>query len=502
MKPGLWLAAVMCTCAVVPAHAQEEDRIDQFFSQIDTNDDDTLSLAEMKAQAWLELEEDTSEREKLVAWRAYLIDLLVADTDEDLSVTRKEFRDYINAMQSDVKIRFTAADWSTYRKEYLDPFFSVSLKEGDKDQDGALGKAEYTALAHFGEEDFSEADKDKDGKVTTEEYRALVKGYLSDYYDFEGEVPKGIKDSFAACDTNGDKLVSKSEWKAAMHDPKDGAANWWGVYVVFLAADTNEDNTIDFDEYVFFGQNQRAGTKHKLYPMDRKAALDEVWGAVDTNKDGSISRAELLAQFLDDEGVGEEFDGADTNKDEMLSRDEFWQILKAQIEPLGYEFPDQDPEGLGSNAVREVDAEFTLYTKAGRNWTHRQSSNYDGVEFVNYTRVEVIKVEDDHAVVAITLMDKDRKALPGRKPREAKILFKKEPAAGDAETAPKDLGRKSIEVEAGTFDCTGIEVTVETEAGKTTTTSWSHAAHTRLIVKSESRSETGTNSIELVEFNE
>ncbi len=98
------------------------------------------------------------------------------------------------------------------------------LAAADTDHDGVLTSAEWTA-AGWQAETFTALDLDGDGSFTKAEYRAV-----------RDEVKAGVTDArakLAAADSNGDGAWSKEEWAAAGFDAEN-----------FAALDTNKNGSI------------------------------------------------------------------------------------------------------------------------------------------------------------------------------------------------------------------------------------------------------------------
>lgn len=516
MKASYWLCLLIGAVACGPAFAQEEDDIDSYFSQIDASKDNEITLEEMKNHAWSDLAEDASERDKVIAWGPHIIDFLLADADDGNVVTRKEFRAYIDAMQGETRTKFSKKDWAFYQKDYLNPYIELSLKEADKDGDKALSKEEYNTLSDADPEEFAEVDVNEDGKLTSDEYKQVIKKYLNEFYDFEntdtpaGEVDAEVKEKFDQFDADGDGKITEAEWKTAMTQPDTAQAEWWGLYLVLLVVDLDDNDTVEVSEFAKFAADQSEGVKPKLMPADREAFLDYVWKATDTDKDGKIVLKEYLALAPADHGAiyEEEFNGMDSDTSGDVSRDELWTSFKQHLgdyEIVEGEAPSDDtttetPDD-GSTDTSD-DPMWDLYKKEGRSWMYKTVSRYAGMENVNYMKYEVVKVAADHAMLKVTMLDKDKNPMPGMTPTESKIEFKS--AAGGNGEGPKvtDLGEKTVTVEAGEFEAKGTEVIVESTAGTTTSTTWSHKKYPSLIVKNESKSDAGSSTMELAEFNE
>ena len=501
MRVRFWMCLLLSAVVCGPAFAQEDDDIDKYFNGIDTDENDKLSIDEMKGHAYTELAEDASDRDKLIAWGPHIIDFVLADSDDDLSVTRKEFRDYIAAMQGEAKITFSAKDWAFYQKDYLDPYIAATMKAADKDGDDALSKDEYNTLSDASPEEFAEVDLNKDGKITGAEYKEVIKQYLIDYYDFQGdntEDPELVKTRFNGIDKNTDGSISVAEWKEHALQPDASAADWSGLYLVFLVVDTNDDLKISLEEFTQFGEDQRNNVKPKLKPVDREALLDQFWEATDSNEDGKLNREEYVAKApAGSEALyGAEFDEMDVDESGDASRDEVWNSFKQHFG--SYDIIEEETKDETTEDETSGGGDWDLYKKEGRSWMYKSVSNYGGTETVNFMKYEVIKVGKHHAILKATMLDKDKQPQPGMEPTETRINFVTESDESTDGPEVKDLGEKTMKVEGGEFECKGVEVTVD----ETTTTSWMHKKYPALIVSVNSKGEAGSSSMELVEFNE
>ncbi|MBZ0134774.1 MAG: hypothetical protein K8I27_00205 [Planctomycetes bacterium] len=503
MKAGYLLCLLAGAAFCGPVFAQEEDDIDQYFSGIDTGKDDKISVDEMKAAAYADLEADAGTRDKLIAWAPHVIDFVLADADDDRVVTRAEFRAYITAAQNGEPLKFSTKDWDFYQKDYLDPYISETMKAADKDGDKALTKEEYNTLSDATPDEFAEVDTNGDGKLTGDEYKQVIKKYLNDYYEVEGTGDgqnEELKKRFAGFDADGDGKISAAEWKASTTKPDSAKADWWGLYLALLVIDTNDDLGVDLSEFASFAADQEKGVKPKLLPSDRTGFEDLVWKETDTDKNGTLSRAEYVAAAPEGGAkiYGDEYDGMDADKDGEVTRDELWQSFKVHL--TDYEIVKEKAGDVGDNAADPV---WDLYKKVGRTWTHKIVSVFGAHETVSWSKYEVLKVNADHAVVRVTTLDENQQPVEGVEPMETKISFKSA-TGGEPGDAPKtiDLGEKTITVEAGEFEAKGTEITVEAAGTKSTTTSWTHKKFLALIVKSESKSAGGSSTMELVAFSE
>ena len=505
MKASFWLCLLIGLMVSTPAFAQEEDDIDRYFSTVDADGDDKISAEEMKSQAEGEVGPDATKRDKLIAWGPFIRDFVLADTDDDRSVTRKEFRDYVNAIQGEEKIKFSKEDWAYYQENYLDVYIADSMTAADKDGDKALSKDEFNTLSDADPEEFVELDVDGNGKVTGDEYKTVVKKYLAEYYEFEEgegeatdapEVDEETLARFKEFDTDGDGNLSVAEWKSHMTGPDSAKADWWGLYLVHLVVDSNDDSNIDLAEFAKFAADQPKGIKPKLMPSDRKAFLDTVWKETDGDSDGKISRAEYVAIAPDGAAAiyGEEFDGMDADKSGDVTRNELWSSFKQHLGD--YELVEEEegdttdeqpekPEGGEGKIDREA---YALYLKKGRTWLIKSVSDVPGMgETVTFTKWEVLEVGDTSATCKMSTLDKDQNETYST---EIVIEFK---AAGDLpEGAPEvEVKEETLTVEAGEFECY-----VTTTSDNTT---WASKKYPGLLVKSVTKGDYPITT-ELVDF--
>ena len=468
----------------------------QFYMDIyDADEDGKISRAEVKKAAE-ENAEDDSEIKKLEAYGDALVEFLAADDNGDDTVTKDELTKYFKLIYAGKKPKLTAKDWKTIESVYLDPDLALVLKEHDKDGDKQFNKDEAKAIKIEGEA-FTTIDADKDGKLSADELKAAYKQMMSGTYEIEAgeaavdpeekpevppEIMKKAKAAFGEWDTDGDGFATKAEVKAL--GKGEETANWWGRYIGFLAMDTDDDLKVSFDEFLAAGLAGRAGKKGKLYPADKKEACKEVWAELDGDSDGKVTEAEWKKMFPN----SDEYAGADTDKNGDLSQDEFWTLLKPNLEG-SFEFmekdkPSKSDSGNGGTEEKPADDQgsndgdtdaWALYKKKGRSWTYK----IDAPGMVMYSKTEVLEVAEDHAKIRSSTLDKDGNAFMGMKPIESEVKFTKSDGGADVEAPEMRKVEKTIKVEAGEFECVGYA------AGDAEPEVWVSKKYTGLIVKSK-----------------
>ena len=104
---------------------------------------------------------------------------------------------------------------------------------------------------------FQAADTNQDGKIMLDEFKQHAK-----------------QETFKNIDRNGDKKIDKQEWKAAAPSPQ-AESN-------FESVDRNSDTSVSFLEF-----SEKA---------DKNYNYDEVFNALDRNRDGSLAPDEFNAR--------------------------------------------------------------------------------------------------------------------------------------------------------------------------------------------------------------
>ena len=104
---------------------------------------------------------------------------------------------------------------------------------------------------------FHAADTNRDGKITLDEFKQHAK-----------------QEAFKNIDRNGDKKIDRQEWKVTTPSPR-AESN-------FESVDKNRDHAVSFLEF-----SEKA---------DKNYNYDEVFNALDRNRDGSLAPDEFNAR--------------------------------------------------------------------------------------------------------------------------------------------------------------------------------------------------------------
>ena len=104
---------------------------------------------------------------------------------------------------------------------------------------------------------FQAADTNQDGKITLDEFKQYAR-----------------LEAFKNIDQNGDRKIDKQEWKAAVPTPQAGGD--------FEAVDKDRDKAVSFLEF--------------SEKTDKNYTYDEMFNALDRNRDGSLAPDEFNAR--------------------------------------------------------------------------------------------------------------------------------------------------------------------------------------------------------------
>lgn len=152
---------------------------------------------------------------------------------------------------------------------------------------------------------------------------------------------------FQRVDTDNSNTISKDELAAAISSaPGASSASGPSVEALFAHIDTNGDGAIDQSENNAFLQAQQTqpgqhahrghgGHRHHA-AADPAGAAAAVFGAVDSDGDGSISKSDLLGAFPqhdDTTAIDQLFADADADGDGLISQADLASSLQRHLPP-------------------------------------------------------------------------------------------------------------------------------------------------------------------------
>lgn len=304
------------------------------------------------------------------------------------------------------------------------------------------------------------------------------------------EVQREVDQWFSVMDTDGNGVISLPELKAhalkvskAENDQSMEFLPYYGLSLAwFLAADKDGNLEVSKDELtqLLTLSKQEREYKPELSESNLKKLEQEYFGPMadaiiklaDRDGDGNVSRAEADAMdggpAIDDT----EWNKLDTNRDGKISREELIAGFRVEL-ATDYKLPEAKK------------AEHELLRK-GRVWVLRTESEEDGKQEVSHERHEVIRVEDGVATLRRTRMDADEKPIGEPLEYKEEVLTPVEPRGK----------RETIKVKAGEFEC----ALAETAAGGTVLRVWESVRYSGLTVKSFVQIGGRRTTIELVRF--
>lgn len=248
---------------------------EEMFKAVDSNSDNTIDKAELTAFQQVQ-QSDSSQGGTSVD------DLFATmDTDNDGAISR---------LESDAQIARLAQQMETRQRN------------GESDPAAALKDKVFTT-----------ADQNGDGAISQDELTTM----LAD----SGQDGTDVAQMFAALDANQDGSISKSESDTAIDEagrqrhaqgapppppPSDtsSSSETTSSTTIFDAMDTNEDGTVSASELLAALASGKSSSSDSSSSDSSSStssasadssAVTKIFDAMDTNEDGSVSKAELEA---------------------------------------------------------------------------------------------------------------------------------------------------------------------------------------------------------------
>jgi calmodulin len=210
----------------------------------------------------------------------------------------------------------------------------AAFKRFDRNNDGALDKAELSAALKSSGQSYSDVevdaifslgDSDGDGEVSLQEFVVLMSPSSSEILNKLRSSFKSIQDvkaAFKRIDTDNDGLLSKQEMltsKGSKYDSEE-------VNAIFLLGDVNGDDQLDLGEFIGLMYPPATEIISKLSASFKNIEdVKMAFKMLDADGDGSITKQEMgsSGHKFSNEQVEALFALGDVNDDGALDLDEF-----------------------------------------------------------------------------------------------------------------------------------------------------------------------------------
>ena len=239
-----------------------------------------------------------------------------------------------------------AAIVTKFRSQYknLDNVIAA-FKRFDRNNDGALDKAELSQAMKSSGQSYSDievdaifslGDSDGDGEVSLQEFVALMSPSASEILAKLRSSFRSIQDvkaTFKRIDTDNDGLLSKQEMLSSSGSKYDQEE----VNAIFALGDVNGDGALDMGEFIGLMYPSATEVISKLSSSFKN--IDDVKSAfkmLDADGDGSITRQEMSASGhkFSQEQIESIFALGDVNDDGAIDLDEFIGVMCPSAETV------------------------------------------------------------------------------------------------------------------------------------------------------------------------
>jgi len=240
--------------------------------------------------------------------------------------------------------------------------FRKLVEKMDANKDGSIDRQELVhwtlrALQNMDArelaEDFEIADEDEDGKVSWEEYVENIYGLeaslISDYKTDDLEENDELRDfnrlynreyaKFMAADVNEDGSLNKEEYELFYNPGKEPKSTDFAIKEAMEKVDTDKDGQISHDEFVADGKIPNPPAEE-----EERDNLEEIFNQLDVNENGVLDGFELTLWIQQDNGeiAADETDHlmneADEDGDMLLSYAEIHNAMEEFIESDATEY--------------------------------------------------------------------------------------------------------------------------------------------------------------------
>jgi Ca2+-binding EF-hand superfamily protein len=349
---GIVVISIWCfALAAGQKHKDIADTAAQIMDGLDTNRDGRISYYEMIE----------------VAGEEHAAGFRDADVDKDMHLSKKEFQTLLssaNNAQTDQLVENSEAE------------VAQSIMDGlDLDRDRKLSM--YELMDHVKEnkhmqasfsgwqQGFKEADVNQDGHLTVKELTSLLKNLdRGDQQQLveesEDEIAASVLEGFDS-DRNGH--ISMRELLNHVGDSKDLHAAFKGWEQGFMEADVNRDGQLSVKELSSLLQRVSRKDQQQLVEESEDEVAASVMEGFDLDRNGQISRQELLAHVGDDKELHAAFKGwqqgfteADVNKDGQLSVKELSSLLQRVSRKDQHKLVEESEVGVAQSILDGFDS--------------------------------------------------------------------------------------------------------------------------------------------------
>jgi Ca2+-binding EF-hand superfamily protein len=224
---------------------------------------------------------------------AKLLDMM--DIDKNGEITKEELTHWTYALLKKWDHDFSDHEFETGDKNHdnkmsFEELIKQKLSKTPEEMKKMVDAEDYEALNQYEqyldmEHGFTKYDMDKDGFLDPEEYHLLVHPWE---FDFSKDV--FIKQKLISYDFNNDGKITAEEYVEDGLGIIKGRRDHDTVMAVFETWDKNGDGFVEGEEIIW-------GWSYPDRLEDAKSAVEEVWDKSDDNKDGVLTKKEVMKYY-------------------------------------------------------------------------------------------------------------------------------------------------------------------------------------------------------------